>query len=147
MAYSARRRRFYQRFAKVHGAVLIRTKGRPRRLGLRQYALVLETVGRRSGAVRQLPLLYLPQGDDFVILASNYGQERPPAWWFNLQDRPDAHVLVSGRRIPVRARVLEGAEREAIVPTARDYNVQWREYFASVEREIPIVRLERAPAG
>jgi F420H(2)-dependent quinone reductase len=144
MAYTVRRRRFYQRFARVHGALLIRTKGRPRRLGLRQYALVLETVGRKSGAVRQLPLLYMPHGDDFVVLASNYGQERPPAWWFNLQAQPEAHVLVSGRRVPVTARVLEGDEREAIVPTARGYNVQWREYFASVQRELPIVCLERS---
>jgi len=143
MPYSARRRRFYQRFAKVHGALLLRTNGRPRRLGRNQYALVLETVGRKSGEVRALPLLYMPDGDAFIILASNYGQERPPAWWFNLQDRPDAHVLLSGSRIAVRGRLLEGDEREQIIPRARDYNKQWREYFASVERDLPIVRLER----
>jgi len=143
MPYSARRRQFYQRFARVHGALLIRTKGRPRRLGWRQYACVLETVGRTSGLVRQLPLLYLPHGDGFIVLASNYGQERPPAWWFNLQAQPDAHVLTQGRRVPVRARVLEGDERAAMVPIARDYNVQWREYLTSVERTIPIVLLAR----
>ncbi len=143
MAYSARRRRFYQQFAKVHGALLIRTKGRPRRLGLHQYALVLETVGRKSGEIRSLPLLYLPEGDGFVIIASNYGQERPPAWWFNLQAQPEAHVLLSGRRVPVRARRLEGDEREAIIPRCRAYNPQWNEYFASVHRELPIVLLER----
>jgi deazaflavin-dependent oxidoreductase (nitroreductase family) len=145
MAYSARRRTFYQRFAKVHGALLVRTKGRPRRLGLHQYACVLETVGRTSGRTRQLPLLYLPHGDAFLVLASNYGQERAPAWWFNLQARPDAFVLTQGRRVPVRARVLEGEERAAMVPIARDYNKQWREYLTSVERTIPFVLLERQP--
>ncbi len=139
---SSARRSFYQRFAKVHGALLIRTKGRPRRLGWHQFACVLETVGRTSGQTRRLPLLYLPHGDAFLVLASNYGQERPPAWWFNLQARPDAVVLTRGRRVPVRARVLEGDERAAMVPIARDYNVQWRGYLTNVERVIPFVLLE-----
>jgi len=143
MPYSARRRRFFQRFARVHGALLIRTKGRPRSLGRHQTALVLETVGRRSGDPRLVPLLYLPHGDDFVVLASNYGQERPPAWWFNLQNQPDAHVLWSGRRVPVHARVAVDGERTALVEEARTYNAQWRDYLSSVEREIPVVVLER----
>ncbi len=137
------RRVAYQRFATVHGYVLLRTNGRPRRLGRNQYALVLETVGRRSGATRAVPLLYLPDGENFVVLASNYGQERPPAWWLNLQARPDATVRWSGRRLAVRARVLTGDERAAIVGRGREYNRQWRGYFEHVRRELPVVMLER----
>jgi deazaflavin-dependent oxidoreductase (nitroreductase family) len=137
-------RRFFQGFARVHGALLVRTKGRPRWLGWHQTALVLETVGRRSGEVRRVPLLYLQHDEDFVVLASNYGQKHPPAWWFNLQARPDAHVLLSGRRIAVRARVTEGAERAAIAEKAEAYNAQWHGYLRLVEREVPIIVLERA---
>lgn len=140
---AAIRRVAYQKFARAHGYVLLRTNGRPRRLGWNQYALVLETVGRRSGAVRAVPLLYLPDGDDFVVLASNYGQERPPAWWFNLQARPDAAVRWSGRRLTVRARLLTGDERDATVERGRDYNKQWQAYFENVRRELPVVKLER----
>ena len=143
MPYSARRRRFYQRFAKVHGALLLKTNGRPSRLGRNQFALILQTVGRKSGELRQLPLLYMPYDDSFLIIASNYGQERPPAWWFNLQAAPDTHVLLSGKKIAVRARRLEGDEREAVIPRCRAYNPQWNEYFASVQRELPIVVLDR----
>lgn len=145
MAYSARQRRFFQRFARLHGALLVRTKGRPRSLGWGQTALVLETVGRRSGQPRRVPLLYLPYGDDFVVLGSNYGQERPPAWWLNLQARPDAHVLWSGRRLPVRAREAEGEERAVLVEQATRYNAQWRDYLRSVDRHLPVVVLERRP--
>jgi deazaflavin-dependent oxidoreductase (nitroreductase family) len=141
--YSARRRRFYQRFARIHGALLVRTNGRPRSLGWHQTALVLETVGRKTGEARRVPLLYLPHGDGFVVLASNYGQERPPAWWFNLRAQPDVHVLWSGRRVAVHARVAEGGERVALVERARTYNAQWRDYLSTVQREIPIVILER----
>jgi len=143
MTLASLRRTSFQRFARVHGALLLRTNGRPRRLGLRQYALVLETVGRRTGSVRAVPLLYLPVGDDFMVLASNYGQERPPAWWLNLADQPDATVLWSGRRVPVRGRLVTGTERADLVERARSYNSQWRGYFETVRREIPVVLLER----
>jgi len=137
-----RRRWFYQRFAKVHGAVLIRTKGRSRRRNKHGYTfLVLETLGARSGASRQVPLLYLRRGDSFVVLASNFGQERPPAWFLNLLAHPEAHVLIGGQRTSVHARVLEGDERAALVPIVRGYNAQWNEYFDTVQREIPMVLL------
>lgn len=140
------RRTGYQWFAKGHGWLLLRTNGRPHRLGRTQYALVLETIGRKSGLVRSVPLLYLPSGDDFVILASNYGQEQPPAWWRNLEAEPDAAVLCAGRRIPVRARRTEGAERDALIERGRTYNKQWQGYFTTVQRELPVVVLERRPA-
>jgi deazaflavin-dependent oxidoreductase (nitroreductase family) len=143
--YSERRRRFYQRFAKVHGALLVRTKGRPRRLGRNQYALVLETVGAKTGQVRTVPLLYMPDGDErFVVVASNYGQERPPAWWANLRSRPDAHIYLSGKRLAVRWHLAAGDERDALIPRITAYNKQQQEYFSSVQRELPIVVLERA---
>jgi deazaflavin-dependent oxidoreductase (nitroreductase family) len=140
---SAPRRRLYQWFARVHGAVLIATKGRPVSLGGNFRFFVLETLGRRSGAPRRLPLLFMPYGPDFLVLASNYGQERPPAWFLNLQAEPEASVVTGGRRIAVRARVLEGDERQSIVPTLLDYNAHWRDYFANVQRTIPVVLLER----
>ena len=69
------------------------------------------------------------------------GQERPPAWYLNLQSRPEAEVRVAGRRIPVRATVLAGAERDAMLERCAAYNKQWRDYRTSVERELPILRL------
>jgi deazaflavin-dependent oxidoreductase (nitroreductase family) len=137
-----RRRWFYQRFARVHRAVLVRLKGRSIRQSRHGYTfLVLETVGARSGEIRQVPLLYLQQRQGFVVLASNYGQERPPGWFFNLRARPEAHVLTGGERIPVRSRVLDGDERTALVPIVRGYNAQWNDYFDTVQREIPMVLL------
>jgi len=88
----------------------------------------------------------MPDGDGFVVIASNYGGERPPSWWLNLDGYPDAVVHVGGRSIPVRARALAGAERDAMVARAVSYNKQWRGYMRTVQRELPIVRLERVPA-
>jgi deazaflavin-dependent oxidoreductase (nitroreductase family) len=135
--------RFFRAFARGHTRLLVRTRGRPSWSGPRLRFLVLETTGRRSGRPRSVVLLYMPDGENFVVIASNYGGERPPAWWLNLSAGPDAVVHVAGRSIPVQARLLAGAERDAMIPRAASYNSQWRGYLRTVQRELPIVRLER----
>lgn len=135
--------RFFRAFARRHTRLLVRTHGRPSWSGPRFRFLVLEVRGRRSGQHRSVVLLYMPDGDGFVVIASNYGGERPPAWWLNLSADPDAVVHVGGRSIPVRARTLAGEERQAMALRAVSYNKQWRRYMRTVQRELPIVRLER----
>jgi len=139
----AARDRFFRIFARYHTRVLVRTRGRPSWTGPRLRFLVLETVGHRSGQVRHVALLYMPHEGDFVVVASNYGQERPPAWWINLSSTPEGVVHVSGRSVPVRARVLAGEERRAILPRVQAYNGLWRGYVQTLQRELPVVRLER----
>ncbi len=147
MAYGPIARRWFQTFAKVHGALLVRTDGRPHRLGRSQYALVLVTVGAKTGRQRVVPLLYMPDDDPaaderaFVLIASNYGQERPPSWYFNLRATPDAEVRVAGRRLEVRAHELLGEERAAMLERCAAYNKQWRDYRTSVSRHLPVLRL------
>jgi F420H(2)-dependent quinone reductase len=134
--------RFFRAFAQSHTKLLVRTRGRPSWSGPRLRFLVLETRGRRSGQPRSVVLLYMPDGGSYIVIASNFGGERPPAWWTNLNADPDAVVHVSGRSIPVRARALAGAERDAMVTRAVSYNKQWRGYTQTVQRELPVVRLE-----
>ncbi len=86
----------------------------------------------------------MPDGDDFVVIASNFGQERPPAWWLNLESTPDCVVQIRGLRIAVRARELSGEERRETLGRAIAYNKQWRAYATSVQRWLPVVRLERS---
>jgi deazaflavin-dependent oxidoreductase (nitroreductase family) len=135
--------RFFRAFARGHTRVLVRTHGFPSWSGPRIRFLVLETRGRRSGLPRSVVLLYMPDGGDFVVMASNFGGEQLPAWWMNLSAQPEAVVHVSGRTIPVRAQALTGEERDAMLRRAARYNRQWRGYTQSVERELPVVRLER----
>lgn len=60
--------------------------------------VLLQTVGRRTGQLRSTALVYMPDGDDLVVVASNLGAERPPAWWLNLQASDEGLALVGGRR-------------------------------------------------
>jgi len=140
--FHALRQRSYRWFARGHNRLLLRTRGRPERLGLRLRCLVLETTGRRSGQPRRVVLLYMRDGDGFVVVASNFGGERPPAWWVNLEADPHAFVECRGRRMAVRARELQGDERTATLARAMAYNKQWRSYASTVQRPLPVVRLE-----
>jgi deazaflavin-dependent oxidoreductase (nitroreductase family) len=105
--------------------------------------LLLTTTGRKTGAARTTALTYLPHGDDFVVIASVLGEPRHPAWWLNLEARPDATVEVGRERHAVRARQAEGAERDglwkAVVAKVPDYE----EYRRRTSRRIPVVVLER----
>jgi deazaflavin-dependent oxidoreductase (nitroreductase family) len=85
----------------------------------------------------------MPEEGGFLVLASNFGQERPPSWFHNVAAHPDVHVVVDGSRTAVRAAVLDGADREAILPVVAAYSSQWRRYLATVDRQIPILRLSR----
>ena len=66
--------------------------------------LLLTTIGRKSGKERVTPLLYLPEGDHFIVIASNWGEANHPMWWLNLQANPRAKIQIGPKIIPVTAR-------------------------------------------
>lgn len=91
------------------------TKGRFVGLGGRQApTLLITTTGRKSGKPRANPLVYAADGDGFVVIGSNWGQEHHPAWSGNLLANPAATVTVDGRDIAVTATMAKGAERERL---------------------------------
>lgn len=107
--------------------------------------LLLMTRGRKSGEVRTKPLLYLADGDAFVVAASYAGEPRHPAWWLNLLADPRARVQVGGRIVDVRAREAEGDERERLWRAIVAQEASFAEYERRTTRRIPVVVLE--PVG
>ena len=103
--------------------------------------LVLHTTGRRSGEPRKTPLSFTKDGDAYVVIASDGGSPRHPDWYLNLEDHPDAEVEVRGRRRPVRAETVTGAERDRLWRQAVASYGGYAGYQARAEREIPVVRL------
>jgi deazaflavin-dependent oxidoreductase (nitroreductase family) len=89
------------------------TKGRVVALGMAD-SLLLTTVGRRSGQRRSSPLLYIRDGDAYVVIGSNWGKTTDPAWAHNLLAEPSAEVTVGGQTLGVVAAPAEGAERERL---------------------------------
>jgi deazaflavin-dependent oxidoreductase (nitroreductase family) len=107
--------------------------------------LLLTTTGRKSGESRTVPLAYLPDGDDYVIVASNGGADRHPAWWLNLRADPNATVQVGRATMPVVAHRAEGAEWERLWPLLKAHNPFYARYEMITARKIPVVVLVATP--
>ena len=105
--------------------------------------LLLRTIGRRSREPRTAALLYVRDGDAYVVIASKGGAPQHPGWFHNLTSRPDVDIQVGRQRIPVRARVAEGAERARLWTRADEVNQgQYAAYQSRTKRTIPVVVLE-----
>ena len=74
--------------------------------------LLLTTTGRKSGEQRTTPLIYQEHDGDYLIVASNGGDDQPPAWYLNLQADPTAHVQVKGDKFDADVRVTPRAEEK-----------------------------------
>jgi deazaflavin-dependent oxidoreductase (nitroreductase family) len=74
----------------------------------------LTSVGARSGERRTLPLIGVPDGDRLVLVASNYGQEHNPAWYYNLKANPRCSTLFRGQLHEMDAYEAEGEERQRL---------------------------------
>lgn len=113
--------------------------------GTGRSTLLLTTTGRKSGQPRTVPLLYAEHGGGYVVVGSNWGQHQHPAWALNLLATPEATVTIRGKAKPVRARVLEGDERELVWTTLM--TKAWPGYDNYAERagrDINVFALEPA---
>jgi deazaflavin-dependent oxidoreductase (nitroreductase family) len=104
--------------------------------------LLLTTTGRRTGAQRTTPLLYMPEGEDFMVVASNGGRPEPPAWLLNLEAQPAATVQVGRRRVAARASVLPSDEHPELWDRMVASYRGWGEYQHLTDRRLKMVRLE-----
>jgi deazaflavin-dependent oxidoreductase (nitroreductase family) len=106
--------------------------------------LLLRTTGRRSGATRTNALVYARDGADYVVVASNGGADRDPAWLFNLRANPEVEIQIGRERRRAGALILE--------PSDPDYERLWRladgenhkrysAYQEQTSRPIPIVAI------
>jgi deazaflavin-dependent oxidoreductase (nitroreductase family) len=115
------------------GRLLDRLAGMP--------VLLLTTTGRRSGKARTAPLTFFRVGDDYVVVASNGGSDRPPAWSLNLLQSPRATVEVGHDRVTVQARTATAAERERLWPMITGTYKGYASYQLRTSRPIPVVIL------
>jgi deazaflavin-dependent oxidoreductase (nitroreductase family) len=106
--------------------------------------LLLTTKGRKSGEDRTTPLIYGRHGDDYLIVASKGGADKPPAWYLNLQANPEAEIQVKGDRLKVRARDAGSDEKPDVWQTMTSEWPAYDEYQTKTDRQIPVVVLERA---
>jgi deazaflavin-dependent oxidoreductase (nitroreductase family) len=133
-------------FTRAHCAIYRGTRGLigGNLLGIQM--LLLTTRGRKTGQRRTLPLAYVEHKGDLVVVASNGGSDKPPAWWLNLQSAARAEVQINGEtsevtwsEAPQKERMEYWRKLQAAIPAYRIYRFR-------TERDIPILLLRRQPA-
>lgn len=126
----------------LHTGLYRATAGRIGRRLVNNDMLLLTSTGRVSGSPHTVPLLYLRDGDRYVVFASWGGRPNHPEWYLNLLAEPTASVQVDGSAEAVMARTAEGAERLAWWDAALQAYDGYTVYQSRTEREIPVVVLE-----
>jgi deazaflavin-dependent oxidoreductase (nitroreductase family) len=104
--------------------------------------LLLTSTGRRSGQQRTAPVVFLADGESYVVIGSNAGNARTPAWSYNLQANADAEIELRGAHKLVRARVAEGEERAELWRKVNQMYEGFDDYDAKTSREIAVFVLE-----
>jgi deazaflavin-dependent oxidoreductase (nitroreductase family) len=109
-----------------------------------QPVLLLQTTGRRSGRTRTTPVQYLVDGDTFVVVASNAGAARPPAWYLNLRADPHARVDIGRRTVDIWAHEATGQERAELWQRLTTANRYLERAARKARRDLPLMALVAA---
>jgi deazaflavin-dependent oxidoreductase (nitroreductase family) len=104
--------------------------------------LLLTTTGRKSGQPRTAPVLYLADGENVILINTNAGNAKIPAWSLNLTANPEAEIELGRKRRPVRARIAEGEERAELWHKSNVQYAGFDDYEAKLNREISVFVLE-----
>lgn len=106
-------------------------------------ALVLTTIGRRSGVERQTPVgWFAGAGDSWLIVAAAAGAADNPAWYYNLAAHPDrVRIETNGRTVAVTAEQLHEAEREEAWRRITTAAPTFAKYQEKTDRPLPVIRL------
>ena len=109
--------------------------------------VIVTITGRRTGKSRDVPLYAFADGDRYVVIGSNAGDDREPGWVGNLRAEPRARLRVGRRAWPVQAHEAEGADRDRLWALAARAYPGYEVYRARTDRAIPVIVLAPADAA
>jgi deazaflavin-dependent oxidoreductase (nitroreductase family) len=101
--------------------------------------LLINHTGRRTRKIRINPVMYLKDGDRYLVFGSKGGADTHPDWFHNLKAHPDVQIEVGDQKIDVHAEEIKGAERDRIYAKQASLYPQFAEYQKKTKRTIPII--------
>jgi deazaflavin-dependent oxidoreductase (nitroreductase family) len=128
--------------SRLHRATFAATGGRIGRRLVGNDMLLLTTTGRRTAKPHTVPLLYLREGDRYVVIASFGGRPYHPAWYLNLNAKPLVEVQVGNRRFSANASTASPEERSVWWPRIAGAYRGYSEYAKRTDRTIPVVFID-----
>jgi F420H(2)-dependent quinone reductase len=118
------------------------SRGRLGNSFLGMQVLLLTTRGRKSGELRTLPLYYMEDGRRIVLVASNAGTSKDPAWLLNIRADPDVSADVRGQVRKMNARQASPDEKAQLWPRLTALFPQWKTMEDRSQRSFPLVILD-----
>jgi len=103
--------------------------------------LLLTTTGRRSGRRRTTPVFYVRDGEDFVVISSNGGDDAYPGWWYNAQADPSVAIQVGRNAIACDAAPVKAADAARLWPAFVAVHRGYEDYRRRTRRELSMLRL------
>tara|TARA_B110000881_G_scaffold169845_1_gene153406 strand:+ start:355 stop:801 length:447 start_codon:yes stop_codon:yes gene_type:complete len=104
--------------------------------------LLVEMKGARSGKKRTIPLMCVPHGDGFLLVASQGGAPKHPVWYHNLVAYPDVRITFGGQTRPMNSRRVLDEEKAQLWPICCEYYPPYQDYQARTDRNIPVFLCE-----
>ena len=106
-----------------------------------QSVLLLPTIGRKSGKAFTIPLNYYRDGENYVVVASNWGKEYHPAWFYNLMQQGRTEIQVKDRKMHVQASQATGDDYDRLWKVVTGKNDYYIRYQKQTDRKIPLIIL------
>jgi deazaflavin-dependent oxidoreductase (nitroreductase family) len=103
--------------------------------------LLITTFGRKSGRPHANPIVYIQEGQDYLVSASNGGADWHPGWYLNLNNRPEAKIQVGNRVFNVKSTITDGDERTRLYEKFKAASSNFVKYEKGTSRIIPVIRL------
>ena len=121
-------------FRKNHGKVGGQFEGAP--------VLLIHHTGAKTSTVRVNPVMYLKDGDRYLVFASKAGADTNPDWYHNLKAHPEkVQIEVGDKKIDVRAEEIKGSERDRLYGRQGTLYPQFANYQKQTKRVIPVIAL------
>lgn len=131
-----------RRLSRIHRLVYEMTGGVVGRRLVANDMLLLTTIGRRSAKPHTVPLLYIKDGDRFVVIASFGGRQHHPAWYLNLTANPNVELQIRNRRLAAVASTASSEDRSRLWPRITKTYRGYASYQTRTDRIIPVVFLD-----
>lgn len=107
--------------------------------------LLLTTTGRKTGKRRTVPLRYVRDGSDYIVIGSNMGRPKMPAWYLNLQAQPQVTLQVGGAQVSATASTVPLQQRQRLWELLVALDPGYERLIERTTRILPIVRLTPSP--
>lgn len=126
---------------KVHSGLYRMSSGKFANKAAKLPILLITTFGRKTGNPYTNPVVYLEEGQDYLVSASAGGMDWHPGWYLNLVKKPEAKIEIGDKSFNVRAEIMGGEEQKRLYEKFKASSTNFEKYEKGTSREIPVIRL------